>query len=97
MIYGVYHWYDVDGGFGDAIPQKDLLCVFLNKEEADKFVKEYEDVHIYDDPYSELACGLLVIEELPTVFDPKKAWWKGYLSPSYIRRKEEMEKLQEEE
>lgn len=90
-MYAVYHCYDVDGGFGDAVPQKDLLCVFTSKDEAEQFIKEYEDVHIYDEPYSELECGLLIMEELPTTFNPEKAWWKGYVSPSYTRQKEEEE------
>lgn len=76
MIYGVYHLYDVDGGFGDAIPQRDLLCVFLNKEEADKFAKQYENEHVYDTPYAPLYCGTMVVEELPTQFNAEEAWWK---------------------
>ena len=75
MIYGVYHLYDVDGGFGDAISQKDLLCVFLNKEEAEKFAKEYENEHVYDTPYAPLYCGTMVVEELPTQFNAEMAWW----------------------
>ena len=75
MIYGVYHLYDVDNGFGDPIPQRDLLCTFLNKEEAEKFAKEYENEHVYN-PYADLYCGTMVIEELPTKFDAEEAWWK---------------------
>ena len=26
-VYGVFHLYDEDGGFGDAIRQKDLICI----------------------------------------------------------------------
>lgn len=73
-LFGVFHLYDVDGGFGDAVTQKDLLCVFLNKEEADKFAKQYENEHVYGT--APLYCGKMVVEELPTTFNPEKAWWE---------------------
>lgn len=76
-IFGVFHKYDTDGGFGDAIPQKELICIFETLEKAEEFKKKYEDPHVYDRPYAELECGELVIEELPTSYDESKFWWIG--------------------
>lgn len=77
MIFGVFHKYDTDGGFGDAIPQKELICIFETLEKAEEFKKKYEDPHVYDRPYAELECGELVIEELPTTYDESTFWWIG--------------------
>ena len=38
-IYLVNHCFDVDGGFGDAILQEEVICGFDNREDADKFVE----------------------------------------------------------
>lgn len=62
-IYNVIHQYDVDGGFGDAIPQSKLLFTTTSKEAAEQFVNNYSNPHIYDIPYSELWLGILVITE----------------------------------
>lgn len=76
-IFGVFHKYDTDGGFGDAISQKDLICIFDSLEKAEEFKKKYEDPHIFESPYDDLECGELVIEELPTTYDESKFWWIG--------------------
>lgn len=70
-IFAVYHVYDVDGGFGDAIGQKKLLFTTPDENVAKKYVKDNSNDHIYDIPYSELHCGELIYEELPTTIpDP---------------------------
>lgn len=66
-IYNVYHLYDVDGGFGDAVGQKDLLFTTDNKEVAEAFVSKYDNDHIYFIPYAELYRGALRIEEVNIV------------------------------
>lgn len=76
-IFGVFHKYDTDGGFGDAITQKDLICIFDSLEKAEEFKKKYENPHVYDSPYADLECGELVIEELPTTYDESRFWWIG--------------------
>ena len=40
-IYLVNHCFDVDGGFGDAILQEEVICGFDNREDADEFVEKY--------------------------------------------------------
>lgn len=80
--YQVVHYYDVDGGFGDAIPNTDVIVTFKNKEDAEKFVEKYKNYHVYDTPYSDLTCGDLEISEVD-IFnsiddfkeDPEGLWW----------------------
>lgn len=76
-VFGVFHKFDVDGGFGDAITKEELICAFDSFEKAEEFKKKYEDPHVYDSPYADLECGELVIEELPTTYDESKFWWIG--------------------
>ena len=74
-MYGVFHHFDTDGGFGDAIRQEELICVFEDLEMAEAFKKKYERPHIYETPYDDLECGELIIKELPTTYDESKFWW----------------------
>lgn len=79
--YLVKHRYDVDGGYGDAIEKDDVVAIFRTREDAEAFVKRFEDPHVYDTPYNELRCGILYIEEMeytdPCVLDtdPKEFNW----------------------
>lgn len=84
--FGVFHIFDVDGGFGDAIPQEDLICTFNSVEEAWDFIKKYEKPHVYDCPYQCLECGQLELRELPTTYNEKDFWW---LSEDYEECDEE--------
>ena len=73
--FGVFHIFDVDGGFGDAIAQKEIIRVFDTEEEANAFKTKYEKPHVYDIPYQSLECGRLEVIELPTSYDEKRFWW----------------------
>lgn len=84
--FGVFHIFDVDGGFGDAIPQEELICTFNSVEEAWDFIKKYEKPHVYDCPYQCLECGQLELRELPTTYNEKDFWW---LSEDYEECDEE--------
>lgn len=84
--FGVFHKFDVDGGFGDAIPQEELICTFNSVEEAWDFIKKYEKPHVYDCPYQCLECGQLELRELPTTYNEKDFWW---LSEDYEECDEE--------
>lgn len=88
--FGVFHIFDVDGGFGDAIPQEELICTFNSEEEAKDFIKKFEKPHVYDCPYQCLECGQLELRELPTTYNEKDFWW---LSEEY----EEPEDYDEED
>lgn len=41
-IYLVNHCFDVDGGFGDAIPQEEVICSFDNREDANEL-----NIHLF--------------------------------------------------
>lgn len=75
-IYIVKHIFDVDGGFGDVISQEEVVCGFLNEEDANDFVKRYQNEHCYEYGYNNMWCGKLVAEELnmniPLAED---MWW----------------------
>ena len=75
-VYGVFHRYDEDGGFGDAIPQKDLICIFDSEEKANAFKEKYQNPHEYSEPYDMLYCGELEVRELPTTYDETEFWWR---------------------
>lgn len=75
-VYGVFHLYDEDGGFGDAIRQKDLICIFDSKEKANAFKEKYQNPHEYSEPYDMLYCGELEVRELPTTYDETEFWWR---------------------
>lgn len=91
--FGVFHIFDVDGGFGDAIPQEELICTFNSVEEAWDFIKKYEKPHVYDCPYQCLECGQLELRELPTTYNEKDFWW---LSEDYEECDEECDEEDEE-
>ena len=73
--FAVFHIFDVDGGFGDAIAQKEIICIFDTEEEANAFKAKYEKPHVYDCPYQSLECGILEVMELPTIYNEKSFWW----------------------
>lgn len=76
-VFGVFHKFDVDGGFGDAITEEELICTFEDLEKAEEFKKKYENPHVYDRPYADLKCGELIVRELPTTYDETEFWWVG--------------------
>jgi len=59
-MYGIYHMYDVDGGFGDAVPKQELVATCESEEIAKKYCEKHDKNHIYDRPYADLYCGKLV-------------------------------------
>ena len=89
-LYLVKHRYDVDGGYGDAVEQNELIAIFRTREDAEAFVKKFEDPHIYDTPYNDLRCGILYIEAMeytdPCILDqdPKEFSWVSL--PGYETR-----------
>ena len=100
-IYNVYHEYDVDGGFGDAIPRSDLVATFVSENDAKAFVEKYSKPIVYDRPYNELWCNSLVISETEIItsaeFDINKrpeeygtTWWGNeYFEEEYYSDTEE--------
>ena len=66
-IFNVVHIYDVDGGFGDAIRNEELVAVFASAEDADAFVAKYNRPYVYDRPYAELYCNQFVVVEVEVI------------------------------
>lgn len=66
-VYQVVHFYDVDGGFGDAISQQDVVEVFASEEDAQEFVSRFSRPHVYDVPYAALECGQLEVVPMAIV------------------------------
>lgn len=66
MLYNIFHSYDVDGGFGDAISQEELLfTVDCTEDEVKDFIKKHSHSIVYDNPYSWLEFGNLYYEQAP--------------------------------
>lgn len=68
MLYGIFHLYSVDGGFGDAVPKEDLLFVTDSEETAREYIKKWSHPYIYDTPYAELSCGELEYREIEQLY-----------------------------
>lgn len=66
-IYNVYHVYDVDGGYGDAVPAEAHVATFESETDAKAFVAKYNDPYVYDEPYNKLYCNEFVIREFNVV------------------------------
>lgn len=66
-VYTVFHIYEVDGGFGDAVAQEDFVFATEDKEAAEGYVEKYNNPHVYSVPYDSLTCGELVIREIKTI------------------------------
>lgn len=64
-IYQVKHFFTVDGGFGDAIYNEEVIMNFECEDDAKAFVEKFANPHIYDHPYDDLSCGELSISEIP--------------------------------
>lgn len=82
-IYQVVHNYDTDGGFGDAIWQRDVVAVFEDLDDAKAFVERFAKPHVYEKPYAYLFCGELEIDEVNIMkkgvnldeIDTEDFWW----------------------
>lgn len=83
-IYIVFHEYDTNNGFGDAVPQEDVVAMFEDKQDAEQFVKDFEKPHVYDYPYEDFSCGILSVCEFDIIakgqynfssVNAKEFWW----------------------
>lgn len=106
-FYQVFHDYDADGGFGDAIPQSKELVCFESEDDAKTFVNRFEKPHVYDIPYAELACGYLRVEKIEAIshekfdvdkIDTSQFWWlQDRFSGSYWRLSSAEDEMEEKE
>ena len=71
-LWNIYHGYDVDGGFGDAIPTCELVgTAKATEDEINRFVQKWDQPEVYDHPYADLCCHHVYAEEVKIV-DMKK-------------------------
>lgn len=64
-LYIVRHIYDVDGGFGDAISNENVVGVVrCTEEEIKNFENKYGKTEVYDVPYADLTCHTIFIDEI---------------------------------
>lgn len=72
-VYLVKHFYDEDGGFGDAIRTEETVAVFSDRETAEAYIAsfKYHEPTVYDKPYAELSFGEFSIEPVPVFGDGK--------------------------
>ena len=64
-MYAVYHMYDTDGGFGDAIPQENMVgIVMATEEEINAFVEKWDKPEVYDRPYADLYHHIVRAEKI---------------------------------
>ncbi len=66
-VYGIFHEWETDGGYGDAVYRCDLIGVVNDEETAKAYVKKYKNPHIYDMPYDDLEAGDLTYMELESL------------------------------
>jgi hypothetical protein len=62
-LYNVYHVYDVDGGYGDAVGEENFVVAFERETDAKAFVEKYSKPYVYKRPYEELYCNEFTIRE----------------------------------
>lgn len=64
-IYLVWHYYEEVGPFLNNILMSHLEAIFDNREDADEFVKRFEDPHVYcGETGPGLVCGILHVKEV---------------------------------
>jgi hypothetical protein len=66
-IYNVYHCYDVDSGYGDAVEKEMLVATFESEMDAKAFVEKYSDPYVYRKPYDELYCNQYIVRKTELV------------------------------
>ncbi len=67
-VWNVIHIFDVDGGFGDAIYEEEVvLTIYATDEEAKAFEEKYNKPYVYDHPWMDLTCHGVCLEEVKPI------------------------------
>lgn len=98
-LYAIFHGYDEDGGFGDAVWVENLTgVVWATDEEIAAYLERYDKPEVYDHPYADLTCHSLRAEKLSIAenLDQLKPYGEedyfGVLIKQYAVREEFKEK-----
>ena len=77
-MWCVTHVYDVDGGFGDAIPKEYIVgFVMATDSEIELFVEKWDKPVVYDKPYASLYMHGVDVTEVE-LFDGDISEFKPY-------------------
>lgn len=96
-LYAIYHCYDVDGGFGDAVSQDTLVGIcYATQEEIDEFLAEWDKPEVYDKPYADLyhhcvRADQLSVSELKDIVPYYKGGHYPWAEPEMESEHEEEE------
>lgn len=64
-MYAVFHWYHVDGGFGDPVYTEEMKgIVSATEEEIAEYVRKWDKPIIYEKPYGNLYKHGIRIEKV---------------------------------
>ncbi len=62
-LWNIYHHYDNDGEYGDAIPVcQHVATIAATEEEIEEFLKKWNRPRIYESPYADLWFGRVTAE-----------------------------------
>lgn len=57
FIWAIFHCYDEDGGYGDAVPQEVMVgSCMATEQEIEEFLQKWDKPEVYDHPYDDLVC-----------------------------------------
>lgn len=69
-LWNIYHIYDVDGGYGDAVQITDLVgTVSATDEQIDLIVEYWNKPRVYAHPYDDLTEHTIIKEEVKPIYD----------------------------
>lgn len=103
-VFLIFESYEVDGGFGDAIPQTSYMGYIRGTEQdAKTFCERWSRTSVYDVPYAELHEGTLIYKPLglellpdespfPKTYEelyPDDSEYDGYPEYDYYSEEEE--------
>ena len=97
MMYGIYHGYDVEGEYGDAVSRDEIVAFCDDKEMAKAYVERWSNLHAYAKSHSYLYCGYLYVKPLGdipviTTENEMESPWKWTFCPEgYVNDDEEEE------
>ena len=82
-LYNIFHQFDVDGGFGDAVGKRmHVGLVKATEEEIKNFLEIWDKPRVYEHPYSDLYEHSVVAEEVKVAelkdvvpYDPATRDW----------------------
>lgn len=76
-MYIIEHCFDVDGGFGDAVPVRTTIGCVETEEEANAYIEKWSNPEIYDKPYADLEHKRLEAKEIKPLDINKDPFGKG--------------------